>query len=122
MAIGKRIAQRLEALGWSRSQLMDAVDGLTPQALSNLITRDSKRSEWDEAIAQALGVSVMWLVYGRDDAYSHGSATVIEAQEASPALRRLIAAASRLTRDDQLVLVGRAEEMAAQAVAARKTA
>lgn len=67
MYLGKRIELRLNQLEWTRSQLLDAVDGLTPQALSNLITRDSRRSEWDVAIANALGVTLMWLVYGDDN-------------------------------------------------------
>lgn len=66
MALGKRIADRLDALEMTRNQLLDKVDGLTAQALSNLIVRDSRRSEWDELIADALGVSVMWLVYGKE--------------------------------------------------------
>lgn len=65
MNIGKRIEERLKSLNWERRDLLDRVDGLTAQALSNLIRRDSKRSEWDEAIANALGIDVLWLVYGK---------------------------------------------------------
>jgi hypothetical protein len=67
MNMGKRITQRLSALEWERKDLLDRVPDLTAQALSNLIRRDSKRSEWDERIADALNVSVMWLVYGKED-------------------------------------------------------
>jgi hypothetical protein len=66
MNIGKRIEQRLLDLHWERNDLLSRVPDLSAQALSNLIRRDSKRSEWDEVIAAALGVSVLWLVYGRD--------------------------------------------------------
>lgn len=66
MNIGSRIQHRLRELHWERRNLLERVPDLTPQALSNLIKRDSKRSEWDEAIAAALGVSVLWLVYGKD--------------------------------------------------------
>ncbi len=66
MNIGGRIEQRLRELGWSRKDLLDRVPDLSAQALSNLILRDSKRSEWDKAIADALGKSVMWLVYGEE--------------------------------------------------------
>lgn len=66
MNIGSRIQHRLQELHWERRDLLERVPDLTPQALSNLIKRDSKRSEWDEAIAAALGVSVLWLVYGKD--------------------------------------------------------
>lgn len=43
MALGKRIAQRLSELNWKRKDLLAAVPELTPQALSNLIRRDSAR-------------------------------------------------------------------------------
>lgn len=65
MNIGRRIEQRLKDLGWERKDLLDRVPELSPQALSNLIRRDSKRSEWDELIAGALGMSVLELVYGK---------------------------------------------------------
>jgi hypothetical protein len=66
MNIGSRIVKRLDDLQWERRDLLDKVPGLSAQALSNLITRDSKRSEWDELIADALGVSILWLVYGKE--------------------------------------------------------
>lgn len=123
MAIGKRIVERLKQIGWSRNQLMEAVDGLTPQALSNLINRDSRRSEWDEAIASALGVSVIWLVYGRDDAYPAADVRVLNAREPLPdPLDRLLAVAQAMSRDGQLVLLGRAEEMARNYRGQSKTA
>lgn len=67
MNIGGRILERLKFLGWERKDLLERVPNLTPQSLSNLIVRDSVRSEYDVAIAEALGVSVMWLVYGVAD-------------------------------------------------------
>lgn len=67
MNMGKRIAKRLEDLGWERKQLLSRVPDLSPQSLSNLIRRDSKRSEWDEKIAAALGVSVQWLTHGHEE-------------------------------------------------------
>lgn len=70
MGIGSRIKSRLDELGWERKHLYDALPDLTAQALSNLIVRDSARSEWDERIATALGVSVLWLVYGRETEYA----------------------------------------------------
>jgi len=66
MNIGGRIIQRLGAIEKDRQWLLGKVENLSDQALSNLIRRDSRRSEWDEAIAAALGVSVLWLVYGKD--------------------------------------------------------
>ena len=67
MNIGGRIKQRLNQLRWKRKDLLDRVEGLSDQNLSNLIRRDSLRSEWDTRIASALGVSVLWLVYGADE-------------------------------------------------------
>lgn len=66
MNIGGRINQKLKELGWERKKLLAEVPDLSTAALSNLIRRDSVRSEWDEKIATALGVSVMWLVYGKE--------------------------------------------------------
>lgn len=80
MNIGSRISQRLKELGWERKDLLAKVPDLTPQALSNLIKRDSIRSEWDEAISDALGVSVMWLVYNRQETKTDARITQ-EAQE-----------------------------------------
>ena len=57
MNLGKRIEARLKELNWERKALYDAIPELTPQALSNLITRDSKRSEWDLKIAATDGRS-----------------------------------------------------------------
>lgn len=117
MAIGKRIEQRLAEKKWSRNDLMARVPNLTPQALSNLIKRDSVRSEWDLQIAEALEVSVLWLVYGMEHAYQPtGKVRQFEVRE--PALTgnmaKLVEAASELTPEGQLILVGRAQEMAAQ--------
>lgn len=69
MNIGGRIVQRLQELGWERKDLLARVPDLSQQALSYLIKRDSVRSEWDLQIAEALKVSVLWLVYGIDAAY-----------------------------------------------------
>lgn len=78
MALGKRIEARLKTLGWKRKDLIEEVcrlglaEGkmLSPAALGQLISRDSRRSEWDLLIAQALGMSVIELVYGTDTPYS----------------------------------------------------
>lgn len=74
MNMGKRIDQRLKELGWQQVDLLNAVvpllkDGdrpLTAGNLWNMIDRDSVRSQWSEVIAQALGVTHSWLVYGTD--------------------------------------------------------
>lgn len=116
MAIGERIKQRMAQLGWGRDgrrRLMMAVPGLTPQALSNLITRDSVRSEWDVAIARALGVSVLWLVYG-DEAYpTKGNVKPLAcAEPTSPILDRLLQVAAALPREDQAMVLGFASGLA----------
>lgn len=116
MAIGKRIEQRLADLGWRRNDLIDKLPDLTPQALSNLIRRDSVRSEWDEAIAEALGVSVLWLVYGRTD--DGACKTVpLQAREPEPpaystTVQQIIETTASMSPEGQLVLLGRAQELA----------
>jgi len=91
MNMGRRIADRLGELGWKQRDLLDRVPDLTPQALSNLITRDSKRSEWDLAIAHALGCSVLWIVYGDPPSYGK-SASILSMPESD------IAEVARLMR------------------------
>lgn len=67
MNLGKRIESRLTELGWQRGDLLSRVPALSPQSLSALITRDSRRSEHDVAIAAALGVNLLWLVAGEGE-------------------------------------------------------
>lgn len=111
MAIGKRIEQRLGDLGWKRRDLMDRVPDLTPQALSNLINRDSVRSEWDLQIAAALGVSVMWLVYGIETEYA-AQPKVTELAVREPGIDELLDAARQLSPDGVRELIGQARLMA----------
>lgn len=114
MAIGKRIEQRLHDLEWKRRDLMDRVPDLTPQALSNLINRDSVRSEWDLQIAEALGVSVLWLVYGIDQTYAAveraPNVTTLELRE--PGLHELEALARQLSEAGLRELIGQARLLA----------
>jgi len=97
MNIGHRIVQRLQERQWERKDLLDAVPDLTPQALSNLIRRDSKRSEWDEAIASALDVSVLWLVYGQNnDPVAEDEQTILKGYRlADAAVRKLLLGQAR---------------------------
>jgi phage repressor protein C with HTH and peptisase S24 domain len=64
MNMGKRIKLRLEELHWQQRHLLEKVPGLETGTLSALIARDSKRSEWSEPIAAALGVTHGWLTRG----------------------------------------------------------
>lgn len=64
MNLGGRIKQEREARGIQQSSLCALVPGLSQQALSNLETRDSATSEFAIRIADALGVSVRWLLDG----------------------------------------------------------
>jgi hypothetical protein len=104
MAIGKRIEQRLNDLNWKRRDLMDRVPDLTPQALSNLINRDSARSEWDLQIADALG----------DQTYAavdHApNVTTLELRE--PGLHELEALARQLSEAGLRELIGQARLLA----------
>ena len=123
MAIGKRIEQRLKDLGWNRQDLLREVPELTPQALSNLIRRDSVRSEWDERIARALSVSVLWLVYGREPYSAAPNVTVLPAREPDPLPRHvqaIVDTALRMSPEGHLVLLGKAEELVERFPAAAK--
>lgn len=94
---------------------MAKLPSLTPQALSNLIRRDSKRSEWDEAIADALGVSVMWLVYGQEIAYSKTKVRDFPAKEpeAYPEpIAKILTTLKTISKEGQLIALGRIEELA----------
>lgn len=64
MSLGARIKQQREALGWDQSELCRKVPGLTQQNLSAMENRDSDTSVYAVRIADALGVSVRWLLDG----------------------------------------------------------
>jgi SOS-response transcriptional repressor LexA len=64
MALGARIKDRLTEIGWDQVDLLAAVPDLNAGTLSALITRDSEKSRFSEAIAEALGVSHRWLLEG----------------------------------------------------------
>lgn len=122
MGIGKRIKDTLEKRGLQRSDLMEKLPGLTPQALSNLIRRDSKRSEWDEDIAEALGVSVMWLVYGRQVEYDKANVRNLPAREPDalpPNIAKAVDYLKATSKEGQLVALGRLEEVALRYPAAK---
>jgi hypothetical protein len=117
MAIGKRIEQRLEALEWKQRDLIERVEGLTPQALWNLIKRDSVRSEWDVEIAKALQCSVMWLVYGVEDAPYQIDATpsqvpsIARARDAADEIAELV---RTMTLKGQWITLGEVRQLAKQ--------
>lgn len=64
MALGARIKERLAEVGWEQVDLLRAVPDLNAGTLSALITRDSEKSRFSEAIAEALDVSHRWLLEG----------------------------------------------------------
>lgn len=69
MAMGKRIEAERIARGWTQSKLADLVsggaeNGLSQQALDRLEKRDSDKSEHAVGLADALGVSLRWLLSG----------------------------------------------------------
>lgn len=116
MAIGKRIEKRLADLGWERRDLLAELPTLTPQALSNLILRDSKRSEWDQAIAKALRVSVNWLVYGDEQSYTPANVVnfCVKEPEFSGRIGELVQLAETMSDEAQRELIGMAKLLAAQ--------
>lgn len=94
---------------------MAKIPSLTPQALSNLIVRDSKRSEWDEEIADALGVSVTWLVYGKEPGYGKTTVRDLPAREPDPtppSIAKAIELLKATSNEGQLIALGRLEEVA----------
>ena len=64
MSLGKRVEDRRKELGWTQPQLAVKVAGLSQQALDRLEKRDSKTSEHAVALAEALSVSLRWLLTG----------------------------------------------------------
>lgn len=111
MAIGKRITARLNTLGWRRRDLLERVPELSAQALSNLITRDSKRSELDQSIAHALGMSVVELVYGCSDDETN-SVKQPPAFYETEAVTRLLKAARKLDDKSLRAITDLAESLA----------
>ncbi len=63
MNLGQRIAEVLEETGRSQVWLAEAT-GIDEGTISALIVRNSVRSKFAPAIAQALGVTLEWLVAG----------------------------------------------------------
>jgi transcriptional regulator with XRE-family HTH domain len=122
MAIGQRIQERLDQLGWKQKDLADASaqhteKPLSIQTISNLIRRDSKRSEQDEIIAKTLGVDLFWLVYGRRDTSTQYAAppktniTPLHTSEPTliyGAIGELVEAAKMLNENGVRELIGQA--------------
>lgn len=79
MALGKRVKHLVEEGQWEQDDLCKRVNALllpgekklTQQTLSNLMARDSTKSEAAPFLAEVFGVSLRWLLTGRgrrDDA------------------------------------------------------
>ena len=69
MGMGKRIEAERNARGWTQGKLAELVNNgpdekLSQQALDRLEKRDSDKSEFAVQIADALGVSLRWLLSG----------------------------------------------------------
>lgn len=75
MALGARIKQVREQRGWTQTELAARVNRLLAegdkplqqQALDRLEARDSNKSEFSLQLADALGVSLRWLLSGQGD-------------------------------------------------------
>lgn len=63
--LGRRIQSRLAEMGHKRSYLYEKIPALRAPTLSLLITRNSRRSKFDAEIADALGVTLLWLNTGQ---------------------------------------------------------
>lgn len=65
MALGQRVEELRKDRGWTQVQLCAAAGGaITQQNLDRLEKRDAKTSEAAPALADALGVSLRWLLTG----------------------------------------------------------
>ena len=64
MNLGGRVKQQRNLRDWGQQQLADKVGGLSQQALGLLESRDSKTSEFAVGLADALNVSLRWLLTG----------------------------------------------------------
>lgn len=65
--LGRRLGDHLAEIGMTQVQLAARVEGLTQQNLQAMISRNSKTSEHAVAIADALGLSIRWLLTGSGD-------------------------------------------------------
>lgn len=93
MAMGARI--KAERGDTDQAVIAAKVPGLTQQALSNLETRDSRTSEFAPGIADALGVSLRWLMTGEGDKKSDWPFRRIQREQLT-----------RLSDEDLLVVEG----------------
>lgn len=66
MGMGSRLSQALDAKSMSQAELARA-SGVDEATISALIKRDSKRSEAAPALADALGLSLHWLLTGEGE-------------------------------------------------------
>ena len=64
MALGRRVKECLDELGWKSVELLERVPDLSAQTLSALIRRDSMTSEHVFKIARALGANPEYLQDG----------------------------------------------------------
>src|SRR5690554_1187631 len=64
MALGKRLKEARTQADLTQGQLAERV-GMTQAAIGALETRDSQRSSKAAELADALGVSLLWLVSGK---------------------------------------------------------
>lgn len=85
MNMGGRIEQRLKELGWKQVDLLARVPELDAGTLSDLIRRDSKRSEFAARIASAMGVTLLWLLDGKEPKETPTVGTGHQGSTAAPA-------------------------------------
>lgn len=99
--MGSRIRARLDELGWKQRDLLDRVPDLEVGTLSALIARDSRKSEFSEEIAEALGVTHRWLTSGQEPKHR-------EDPDEAPDLTRPGDPVSSIPSDNSVRLRGRA--------------
>lgn len=67
MNMGARIKGLLAERGWKQADLLERVPEMDAGALSAIINRDSRFSEYALGISKAFGVSLDYLIFGIED-------------------------------------------------------
>lgn len=87
MALGQRVKTERERKGWSQAFLAERA-GMQQETISAIERRDSKRSEYTQRLAEALGVPVEYLLTGEHPELGTG-VTPPKTAKPSNFLRRL---------------------------------
>lgn len=79
MNMGARIKGLLTERGWKQADLLERVPEMDAGALSAIIKRDSRFSEYALGISRAFGVSLDFLIFGIEERPASAAAPAVEA-------------------------------------------